>query len=141
MTTYLIRRLIQGFIVLVAASFVIYSILIITPGGPRDQINQILQDPSKHISKIFKDQMYKRYKLDKPYPLNYVIWLFDPSEITDTVGLNTVVPKGIDVTIGPWQIRGSGVLTGVGLDKAGVEDSITKTLTRIAEAIEDEQQP
>lgn len=35
---------------------------------------------------------------------------------------------------------GSGVLTGVGLDKASVEESITKTLTRIAEAIEDEQQ-
>ncbi|WP_458086389.1 Clp protease N-terminal domain-containing protein [Streptomyces malaysiensis] len=35
---------------------------------------------------------------------------------------------------------GSGVLTGVGLGKPGVEESITKTLARIAEAIEDEQQ-
>ncbi|MCM3813035.1 MULTISPECIES: Clp protease N-terminal domain-containing protein [Streptomyces] len=35
---------------------------------------------------------------------------------------------------------GSGVLTGVGLGKAGVEESITKTLARIAEAIEDGQQ-
>src|SRR5438270_748133 len=112
MATYLIRRLIQGFIVLIVSSFVIYSILIITPGGPKDQINQMLQDPSKHLSKVFVDQMYKRYKLDKPYPLNYLIWLFDPSEITETVGLNTVVPKGVDVTIGPWRIQGSGVLTG-----------------------------
>src|SRR5437762_8515554 len=112
MTTYLIRRFIQGFIVLVASSFLIYSILIVTPGGPKDQINQILQDPSKHLTKVFVDQMFKRYKLDKPYPLNYLIWLFDPSEITETVGLSTVVPKGVDVTIGPWNIKGSGVLTG-----------------------------
>jgi peptide/nickel transport system permease protein len=112
MTTYLIRRFIQGFIVLVVSSFVIYSILIITPGGPRDQINQMLQDPSKHLSKFFVEQMYKRYKLDKPYPLNYLVWLFDPSETTDIEGLNTVVQKGIDVTIGPWRIQGSGVLTG-----------------------------
>ncbi|MFL5735294.1 MAG: ABC transporter permease [Chloroflexia bacterium] len=112
MTTYLIRRLIQGFFVLVVASFVIYSILIITPGGPMDQINEIRQDPSKHVSKYFIDQMLQRYKLDKPYPLNYLVWLFDPSETSEIQGIDTVVPKGIDVTIGPWRIRGSGVLTG-----------------------------
>src|SRR5919201_6981658 len=112
MTTYLIRRFIQGFIVLGESSFVIYSILIITPGGPRDQINQMLQDPSKHLSKFFVEQMYKRYKLDQPYPLNYLVWLFDPSETTEIVGLDTVRQKGIDVTIGPWHIKGSGVLTG-----------------------------
>src|SRR5439155_3692568 len=112
MTTFLIRRFIQGFIVLVVSSFVIYSILIVTPGGPKDQINQILQDPSKHLSKFFIEQMYKRYKLDQPYPLNYLVWLFDPNETTEIVGLNTVQQKGIDVTIGPWHIQGSGVLTG-----------------------------
>lgn len=112
MTTYLIRRLIQGFIVLVASSFVIYSLLIITPGGPKDQINEIRSDPSKHVSKYFIDEMLKRYKLDQPYPFSYLVWLFDPNETTEIQGLNTVVPKGIDVAIGPWHIRGSGVLTG-----------------------------
>ncbi len=112
MTTYLIRRFIQGCIVLVLATFVIYSLLIITPGGPRDQLNEMRADPSKRLSQAFVDQMLKRYKLDKPYPLNYFIWLFDPSETTDIRGLNEQVPKGIDVTVLGFRIRGSGVLTG-----------------------------
>jgi peptide/nickel transport system permease protein len=111
-TTYLIRRIIQGFIVLVVSSFLIYSILIVTPGGPRDQLNQMMQERRVQLSKVYVDQMLRRYKLDQPYPFSYLVWLFDSKEITETVGLNTVVPKGIDVTIGPWRIQGSGVLTG-----------------------------
>ncbi len=112
MTTYLIRRFIQGFIVLALATFVIYSILIITPGGPRDQIDQLRQNPNLKISRYFLDQMIHRYKLDKPYPLNYLAWLFDPTETTDLDEHDQVVPKGINLNIGPVHIQGSGILTG-----------------------------
>src|SRR5919202_662536 len=70
MTTYIVRRVIQGFLVLVASSFVIYSLLIVTPGGPLDQY------------------------------------------YAEIVGMDQVVPKGIDLVIGDWHIKGSGVLTG-----------------------------
>ena len=39
MSIYIVRRLLQGIVVLFLSSFMIYSILILTPGGPRDQIN------------------------------------------------------------------------------------------------------
>jgi peptide/nickel transport system permease protein len=114
MTTYIIRRLIQGFIVLVAATFVIYSLLIVTPGGPQDQINIIHSDPTKHISQRFVDEMMRRYKLDRPYPLNYLAWLFDPQENShlDPNDNSKQIPKGIDLSIGPLRLQGSGVLTG-----------------------------
>jgi peptide/nickel transport system permease protein len=114
MTTYIIRRLIQGLIVLIAATFVIYSILIVTPGGPQDQINIARSDPRVHLSKYFVDSMMHRYKLDRPYPLNYLAWIFDPTEITqlDPQDNSKTIPKGIDLSIGPLRIQGSGVLTG-----------------------------
>ena len=43
MTTYIIRRLLQGIVVLFLSPFMIYSIPILTPGGPKDQINQLKQ--------------------------------------------------------------------------------------------------
>jgi ABC-type dipeptide/oligopeptide/nickel transport system permease component len=45
MATYIIRRFIQGISVLVLATFVIYSILVITPGGPLEQIAALRQGP------------------------------------------------------------------------------------------------
>ena len=41
MATYIIRRFAQGLIVLALATFVIYSILVITPGGPADQVAEL----------------------------------------------------------------------------------------------------
>lgn len=41
MTTYIIRRLLQGVVVLFFSSLLIYSILILSPGSPQDQIRQL----------------------------------------------------------------------------------------------------
>src|SRR5438105_8649413 len=114
MTTFIIRRLIQGFFTLVVALFAIYNILIITPGGPADKMNEIRSDPTKHVSKNFEAQMLKRYKLGPgyPWPTNFLAWLFDPSETSDLNDENQVVPKGVDISIGGLHIAGSGVLTG-----------------------------
>src|SRR3712207_2739070 len=101
MTTYLIRRLIQGAIVLALATFMIYSILIITPGGPRDQVAELQATSSaRPVNAALLEALLKTYKLDSPYPINYLRWLFDPSETTQLDGNNNVIPKGIDVTIG-----------------------------------------
>lgn len=114
MTTYIIRRLIQGFIVLVLATFVIYSILIITPGGPRDQVAELqaTSSSSRPVNVQLIEALLKAYKLDSPYPINYLRWLFDPSDTRQVNANNDTVRKGIDVTIGDWRIQGSGVLTG-----------------------------
>jgi peptide/nickel transport system permease protein len=112
MTTYIIRRVIQGFLVLVGSSFLVYSMLIITPGGPLDQINGRGGEGAHPIPKRILEELIKTYKLDKPYPINYLVWLFDPSDTTEIKGLDQVVPKGIDLAVGDWHIKGSGILTG-----------------------------
>ena len=114
MTTYIIRRCIQGFIVLVLSTFVIYSILIVTPGGPADQVAAAAADLTHPPNPARLKALISDYKLDSPYPINYLRWLFDPSDTTqvDSNDSNTVKQKGIDISIGPIQIKGSGVLTG-----------------------------
>ncbi|MFL5734233.1 MAG: ABC transporter permease [Chloroflexia bacterium] len=112
MTTYIVRRIVQGILVLVASSFVVYSLLIFTPGGPWDQVNSRSGEGGRPIPARVLAQLIKTYKLDKPYPVNYLVWLFDPEDTTEIKGLDQVVPKGIDLTVGNWHIKGSGILTG-----------------------------
>jgi peptide/nickel transport system permease protein len=113
MTTYLIRRAIEGFFVLVFASFLIYSILTLAPGGPLDQIKfgsggsgrpPIDQDTIERLKRL--------YKLDKPWPLNYLYWLFDPRDTTTLNERDEVVPKGVNIQIGDFHVQGSGVING-----------------------------
>ncbi len=114
MTVYIIRRLMQGFIVLVLSTLVIYTILVATPGGPRDQVEELRQQStgSRKVSEAYVQSILKAYKLDSPYPVNYLRWLFDPMDTQELNEHNELVQKGINIKIGDWQIEGSGVLTG-----------------------------
>ncbi|MEP6776249.1 MAG: ABC transporter permease, partial [Chloroflexota bacterium] len=115
MTTYIIRRLLQGIVVLFLSTFMIYSILILTPGGPKDQINQLKQQSvnGKPVNQGLIDYYTKIYGLDKPYPLNYLLWLFDPAKISETSydikGNPTTRSVGVNLF---GVVRGSGILTG-----------------------------
>jgi peptide/nickel transport system permease protein len=113
MWTYMIRRALQGFLVLLAATFLIYSILVITPGGPQDQIAQMRNDTSRPVNEKLLKQIEKAYKLDSPYPVNYLRWLFDPqdTEDLDRNDNTRMIQKGINIDIFGWNIKGSGVLT------------------------------
>lgn len=113
MTTYLVRRGIEGVILLFLASFLIYTILTVSPGGPLDQI-KFASAGSSHgpISQSDIDRLKKLYKLDKPWPINYLVWLFDTNETTKLNDQDQVVPKGINFNLGPIHIQGSGMITG-----------------------------
>src|SRR5262245_31312376 len=82
MTTFVIRRLMQGALVLFLSSFVIYTILILTPGGPQDQLNALLREQAggRPVNKKLIEIYTRWYGLDKPYPINYLVWLFDPND-------------------------------------------------------------
>jgi peptide/nickel transport system permease protein len=117
MTTYLIRRIIQGILVLFLSSFVVYSLLVITPGGPIDQITQSLKvgggtRGQYNLNTADIERMKKAFDLDKPWPISYLAWLFDPSDNTMLNEQDEVVPKGLNLKIGDLEIRGSGVLIG-----------------------------
>ena len=102
MITFIIRRLIQGVIVLVVASALIYFLLTLIPGGP-------LTGMRVPGSKISQGDLWRLGYLmglndlkGHPYPWyeRYARWLFDPSK------------PGIDISLGPVEIKGGGILTG-----------------------------
>lgn len=114
MLTYIIRRFVQGSIVLALSTFVIYSILVLTPGGPMDQIAQFQLNTVRRVNPELINSLIRQYKLDSPYPVSYLRWLFDPLDTTrvDPNNGNVVVQKGIDIQIGDFELKGSGWLTG-----------------------------
>lgn len=114
MAVYIIRRLIQGFVVLAASTLVIYTLLVFTPGGPKDQLEEMKAQATgnKPINPEKIKSFLALYKLDSPYPINYLRWLFDPKDTTEVNENQDVVRKGIDLKIGSMEIQGSGVLTG-----------------------------
>lgn len=111
MIVYLIRRFMQGMLILVLSNFLIYTILVASPGGPMDQLSELRLGRNDLNPKLVESTM-RAYKLDSPYPLSYLRWLFDPSETTELNDRNEEVRKGIDIRIGALHIEGSGLLTG-----------------------------
>src|SRR5215210_485080 len=115
MAAYITRRLLQGIVVLALSTFMIYSILILTPGGPKDQINQLKLEAAggRPVNEDLIHYYEKLYGLDKEYPLNYVSWLLDPNKATDVTydiqGNPYTTTKGIDLF---GIIKGNGVLAG-----------------------------
>jgi peptide/nickel transport system permease protein len=129
MTHYLIRRVIQSILFVGLACLLIYTALVmLMPDGPGYNYGRLKQglalasqgavpvnttvgprtDPILHLE--------KRYKLDKPWPLSFFVWLFDPNDTTinsyDLAGNPVELQKGIDVNIFGLRLRGSGTLTG-----------------------------
>jgi peptide/nickel transport system permease protein len=109
MFTYLIKRFLQSLGFIVLAWFAVYTLMVVIapPAGGRE-----LSDPS--------------IKARDPWPLNFLLWLFDPRQPDqsqqaqqDTFGFDSrfsdepdVPPPGIDVGIGDFRIKGTGMLTG-----------------------------
>jgi hypothetical protein len=116
MVAYFVRRIIGGFAQLLMVLLIIFYIVIEFPGGKPQMMPcpHCPFPPTKEAIRFIE----KNYFVGKPWPLNFVGWMFDPDEqITsqsyDLQG-NPLPPiqKGVDITIGNLQIKGSGVLTG-----------------------------
>ena len=76
MTTYLIRRTLQGVLVLIFTSVLIYSMLNLTPGGP---IADVLQKPYRTNAErqAAINAATLRYGLDKDIITRYLFWLYN----------------------------------------------------------------
>jgi microcin C transport system permease protein len=90
MIGYFVRRLLLIPITFLCITFLVYSIMRLTPGGPIEQARlQMLQAASEagggaggllgsgdlELPQEAIDQLKKYYKLDKPIPVGYAIWL------------------------------------------------------------------
>lgn len=114
MATFITRRFLQGIVVLFMSSFVIYSLLVITPGGPQDMIRQLKVETAggRPINEKLINYYTELYGLDKPYPLNYLFWLFDPAKTSETHYDLQGNPTTNAIGLNLFGIKGSGVLTG-----------------------------
>jgi peptide/nickel transport system permease protein len=84
MATYITRRILQGILILFLSTFLSYSIILLMPGGPMDQYRVAQINSSRGaLPPEYLEQLKEQYGLDKPYPLSYFIWLFDPEDTVD----------------------------------------------------------
>ncbi len=124
MTTYIIRRFIQSIFFIIAGGLFVYTALVIwMPTGPGWRAERMIEDYRQIIQQTNPgytgpinspelDEIYSEYKIDRPWPVNFFVWLLDPSDTVQTAFDGTQTPKGIDITIFGWHIQGSGLLTG-----------------------------
>ena len=124
MTTYIVRRFIQSLVFIVIGALFVYTALVMwMPAGPNWRAERMLEEFRRvsaevnpgytgPISSPELDEIYSQFKNDRPWPLSFFVWLFDPSATTQEATDGSQVRKGIDVTILGANIRGSGILTG-----------------------------
>ncbi|MBI3538356.1 MAG: ABC transporter permease [Chloroflexi bacterium] len=75
MTNYLIRRLVQMFLVVFVSSFIVYMLLNLAPGGPLWEFTQQGADRREALTQQDYARLEKMLGLDKPLPVRYLIWL------------------------------------------------------------------
>ncbi len=115
MIAYFVRRLVGGIFTFFASTLVIFSVIIYAPGGP--MFTLYVEDTDYNPSPTFLNRVMAFYHTDQPWPVSYMAWLFDPNgpkplwhqEATSSArDLRT----GMNIEIGNFHLRGSGVLTG-----------------------------
>lgn len=130
MILFIIRRLLQTIAFIFLAVMLVYTVVVLLlPTGPRATYEQVTQEYKGWLETIVDNPEWAEYpefttlknaihdlsvdyKVDQPWPLNYLLWLFDPNDTTQTDRDFNVIPKGIDFELGGLHIKGSGILTG-----------------------------
>ncbi|UCD43633.1 MAG: ABC transporter permease [Chloroflexota bacterium] len=70
MGAYIVRRLLQAIPMLLLISIILFALVNIAPGGPL-----AAQSRSRRISPEKQEAMKRQFGLDKPLPVQYVVWL------------------------------------------------------------------
>ncbi len=95
MLAYFVRRLLGGVVTWLLASFLFYSLLV-SPSIPGPEAPRYVDRPFTSPEGIAEAQKFlrayeARYGLDKPWPLNYLAWLFNPNGAS---GQTLIFPGG-----------------------------------------------
>lgn len=98
MGQYIARRLLQAIPMLLLVSIILFALVNIAPGGPLTAYSR-----SNRIAPEKKEAIRRSFGLDKPLPLQYIIWLVgndwmaidtDGNGITDSFGTRKGVLRG-----------------------------------------------
>ncbi len=151
MTLYILRRFSQAVLSMLIALFIFYLFFVYIAANPitgtiyrqyqglQAELAQLTSQsgsstgsaspaspassPEMSVEELRSNVTYMQevYKVDQPWPLNFLLWLFDPRATMKMSSENNVgsarntgilVPKGININLFGWQLRGSGILTG-----------------------------
>lgn len=97
MTSYLIRRLLIGFLTLLLITFVIYALIRAMPGTPLTN-DMAMLDPGKVLSEKDYERMAAAYGLDKPWYQAYFIWVKNLAQ--GDLGVSIRFKKPVTTVIG-----------------------------------------
>ncbi|MFC1996297.1 ABC transporter permease [Chloroflexota bacterium] len=98
MGTYIIRRLIQAIPMLIIVSILLFALVNLAPGGPMSAYSR-----SNRIPEEKKEAIRRSFGLDKPLPVQYIVWLVgndwmaidtDGNGVTDSYGTRKGVLRG-----------------------------------------------
>ncbi len=98
MGTYIVRRLIQAVPMLIIVSVLLFALVNIAPGGPLSAYSR-----SNRIPEEKKEAIRRSFGLDKPLPVQYIVWLVgndwmavdtDGNGVTDSYGTRKGVLRG-----------------------------------------------
>ncbi len=98
MGTYIIRRLLQAIPMLFLVSIVLFALVNIAPGGPMSAYSRTNRMPEEK-----KEAIRRSFGLDKPLPVQYVVWLVgndwmkidtDGDEVPDGYGTRRGILRG-----------------------------------------------
>jgi peptide/nickel transport system permease protein len=98
MAQYIVRRLLQAIPMLLFISILLFALVNIAPGGPLTTYSR-----SNRIAPEKKEAIIRSFGLDKPLPVQYIVWLIgndwmaidtDGNGITDSYGERRGVLRG-----------------------------------------------
>jgi len=98
MGTYIVRRLLQAIPMLFLVSIALFALVNIAPGGPMSAYSRSNRMPEEK-----KEAIRRSFGLDKPLPVQYIVWLVgndwmaidtDGNGVTDSYGTRKGVLRG-----------------------------------------------
>ena len=98
MGTYIVRRLFQAIPMLIIVSILLFALVNIAPGGPMSAYSRTNRMPEEK-----KEAIRRSFGLDKPLPVQYIVWLVgndwmaidtDGNGVTDSYGTRRGVLRG-----------------------------------------------
>src|ERR1051325_10310437 len=72
MSNYIFRRLLLTLPMLLGITFITYLVIFLAPGGPAAGI---IADLNPKISPEYKEKLIKEYNFDKPFFVQYGLWV------------------------------------------------------------------
>jgi hypothetical protein len=112
MLAYFARWIVGGVATFFVVGLMLHTLVMYTPGGGKDKSRDYMSSGDIVSPHEFVRLYAYLYNLDKPWPVSYLTYLFDPIEPKTLPFWQNIMIRGTDIPISNIYRRGNGVLTG-----------------------------